>query len=46
VRDPETTTLVVDIGGTTTDIVFSIGGVPILEPKGVSIAGFKTLVRG
>ncbi len=44
--DPGTTTLVMDIGGTTTDIGVLIGGVPILEPKGVSIGGSKTLVRG
>ncbi len=44
--DPGTTTLVMDIGGTTTDIGVLINGVPILEPKGVSIGGLKTLVRG
>lgn len=44
--DPGTTTLVMDIGGTTTDIGILIEGVPILEPKGVSIGGLKTLVRG
>lgn len=45
-REPEITTLVMDIGGTTTDIGVLISGVPILEPKGVSIGGLKTLVRG
>ncbi|HNY64905.1 MAG TPA: hydantoinase/oxoprolinase family protein [Deltaproteobacteria bacterium] len=44
--DPGITTLVMDIGGTTTDIGILIQGVPILEPKGVSIDGLKTLVRG
>lgn len=45
-HDPQTTTLMLDIGGTTTDIGILIGGVPILEPKGVDIGGLKTLVRG
>lgn len=45
-RDPETATLVLDVGGTTTDIGILIDGTPILEPKGVSINGLKTLVRG
>lgn len=45
-RNPGVTTLVLDIGGTTTDIGVLIDGVPILEPKGVSIGGLKTLVRG
>lgn len=45
-RDPQATTLMLDIGGTTTDIGVLIGGVPILEPKGVDIGGLKTLVRG
>ncbi len=38
-------TLVLDIGGTTTDIGILIDGSPILE-KGVSVGGNKTLVRG
>jgi N-methylhydantoinase A/oxoprolinase/acetone carboxylase beta subunit len=45
-REPDVTTLVLDIGGTTTDIGVLIDGVPILEPKGVSIGGLETLVRG
>ena len=45
-RDPHTTTLVLDVGGTTTDIGVLIDGLPILEPKGVNIRGLKTLVRG
>jgi len=40
------TTLVLDIGGTTTDIGILIDGVPVLEPKGISVGGLKTLVRG
>jgi N-methylhydantoinase A len=45
-RDLSTTTLVLDVGGTTTDIGVLINGIPILEPKGVNIDGLKTLVRG
>jgi len=40
------TTLVLDVGGTTTDIGILIDGVPILEPRGICIGGLKTLVRG
>ncbi|MGC9324242.1 MAG: hydantoinase/oxoprolinase family protein [Desulfomonilia bacterium] len=42
----DATTLVLDVGGTTTDIGVLVGGVPILEPHGVDIGGLKTLVRG
>jgi N-methylhydantoinase A/oxoprolinase/acetone carboxylase beta subunit len=45
-RDLSTTTLVLDVGGTTTDIGVLINGIPILEPMGVNIDGLKTLVRG
>ncbi len=45
-RDPGTTTLVLDVGGTTTDIGVLINGLPVLEPMGVNIRGLKTLVRG
>jgi len=45
-EDPDTTTLVLDIGGTTTDIGILINGIPVLEPYGISIDGLKTLVRG
>lgn len=38
--------LVLDIGGTTTDIGLLVDGVPVMEPLGVSIGGAKTLVRG
>ncbi len=44
--EPDVATLMMDIGGTTTDMGILIGGVPILEPRGVSICGLKTLVRG
>ncbi len=37
---------VMDIGGTTTDIGIIVNGVPLLEPRGVSIHGLATLVRG
>ena len=40
------TTLILDVGGTTTDIGILIDGVPILEPQGVCVGGLKTLVRG
>ena len=40
------TTLVLDIGGTTTDIGILVNGIPILEPSGVDIGGVRTLVRG
>jgi len=35
-----------DIGGTTTDIAIFAKGVPLLEPRGVTIEGHKTLIRG
>ncbi|MFY9439965.1 MAG: hydantoinase/oxoprolinase family protein [Tepidanaerobacteraceae bacterium] len=34
-----------DIGGTTTDISFLADGVPLLEPLGIKIVGYPTLVR-
>jgi len=34
-----------DIGGTTTDISFLADGIPLLEPLGIKIAGYPTLVR-
>lgn len=37
--------VVLDIGGTTTDIALLVEGVPLLEPRGTSIGGYKTLVR-
>jgi N-methylhydantoinase A/oxoprolinase/acetone carboxylase beta subunit len=45
-KKPEGTALVLDVGGTTTDIGILLDGIPILEPKGVDIDGRKTLVRG
>ncbi|MHC1727633.1 MAG: hydantoinase/oxoprolinase family protein [Syntrophobacteraceae bacterium] len=38
-------TLVLDIGGTTTDMALLVRRVPLLEPLGGEIGGHKTLVR-
>ncbi|MBN1382878.1 MAG: hydantoinase/oxoprolinase family protein [Deltaproteobacteria bacterium] len=38
--------VVIDIGGTTTDIALFARGVPLLEPLGVTIGDYKTLIRG
>lgn len=38
--------IILDIGGTTTDISFSAEGIPVYERKGVEINGIKTLVKG
>jgi N-methylhydantoinase A/oxoprolinase/acetone carboxylase beta subunit len=37
--------LLLDIGGTTTDIFFLADGVPLLEPLGIKLGAYKTLVR-
>ena len=37
--------LVLDVGGTTTDMAILLDGVPLLDPLGVQIGGFQTLVR-
>ena len=37
--------LLLDIGGTTTDIFFLAEGVPLFEPLGIEIASYKTVVR-
>lgn len=37
--------ILLDIGGTTTDIFFVVDGVPLFEPLGISIQNHKTLVR-
>lgn len=37
--------LLLDIGGTTTDIFFLADGVPLFEPLGIEIGSYKTLVR-
>jgi N-methylhydantoinase A/oxoprolinase/acetone carboxylase beta subunit len=38
--------IALDIGGTTTDIAVFAEGVPLLEAFGVTIEGYKTLIRG
>jgi len=38
-------TLVLDIGGTTTDMAVLVGRVPLLEPLGGEIGGHRTLIR-
>ncbi|MDM8549036.1 hydantoinase/oxoprolinase family protein [Desulfobacterales bacterium HSG2] len=37
--------LVLDIGGTTTDIALLVKGVPVLEPLGIRLGNYKTLIR-
>lgn len=38
-------TVVLDIGGTTTDMAVLINRVPVLEPLGIELDGYKTLIR-
>ncbi|MFP4194438.1 MAG: hydantoinase/oxoprolinase family protein [Desulfosalsimonas sp.] len=38
-------TIVLDIGGTTTDMAVLINGVPVLAPLGIEIEKYKTLIR-
>ncbi len=38
-------TLVVDVGGTTTDMAILVGRTPLLDPLGGEIGGHKTLIR-
>jgi N-methylhydantoinase A/oxoprolinase/acetone carboxylase beta subunit len=37
--------IVMDIGGTTTDLAVLIGRVPVLDPHGISIGPYRTLIR-
>jgi len=37
--------LVLDIGGTTTDMAVLVNGVPLLDPLGITIGDHKTLIR-
>ncbi len=37
--------IVLDIGGTTTDIAILINQVPLLDPHGIELGGYKTLIR-
>ena len=39
------TTLVLDIGGTTTDMAVVLNGVPLLDPYGIKLGPFQTLIR-
>jgi N-methylhydantoinase A/oxoprolinase/acetone carboxylase beta subunit len=39
------TTLVLDIGGTTTDMSVVLDGVPLLAPYGIRLGPFRTLIR-
>ncbi|MBP8645582.1 MAG: hydantoinase/oxoprolinase family protein [Syntrophobacteraceae bacterium] len=41
----EDETLVLDIGGTTTDMAVLVRGVPLLDPLGIELGGYKTLIR-
>lgn len=41
---PEGNAVIVDIGGTTTDISIQVAGEPVFERQGAEIAGHKTLV--
>lgn len=40
-----TDAIILDIGGTTTDIFFLADGIPLFEPTGINIKEYKTLVR-
>ena len=37
--------LILDIGGTTTDMAIILNQVPLLEPVGIELAGYKTRIR-
>ncbi|MGD8493767.1 MAG: hydantoinase/oxoprolinase family protein [Desulfobacterales bacterium] len=38
-------TLVMDIGGTTTDMALLINGAPVLNPQGIELGEYRTLIR-
>ncbi|SHH82212.1 hydantoinase/oxoprolinase family protein [Desulfosporosinus lacus] len=42
---PNASSIIVDIGGTTTDIGLTLSGAPLISSKGAQIGGFSTLVR-
>lgn len=44
-NEPTASSIIVDIGGTTTDLGLSLSGVPLLSSKGAQIGPFATLVR-
>jgi N-methylhydantoinase A/oxoprolinase/acetone carboxylase beta subunit len=39
------TSLVLDIGGTTTDMAVLLNGAPVIAPQGITIGSYKTLIR-
>ena len=41
----EGASLVLDIGGTTTDMALLVDGVPLLDPLGIAIGPYKSLIR-
>lgn len=41
----EAESLVLDIGGTTTDMAILIDRIPLLDPVGITLGDFKTLIR-
>lgn len=41
----EKESIVLDIGGTTTDMAVLINRVPVLDPLGINLGGYKTLLR-
>ncbi len=45
-NDEQRTALLLDVGGTTTDIAFMTKGVPLFEEKGVQIEKYLTSIRG
>ena len=44
-NEPKASSIIVDIGGTTTDIGLVLSGVPLLSAKGAQIGPYSTLVR-
>ncbi len=42
---PDEDVIVMDIGGTTTDIAVLINQAPLLDPLGIELGGYKTLIR-
>ena len=44
-NEPTASSIIVDIGGTTTDIGLVLSGVPLLSTKGAQIGPYSTLVR-
>lgn len=42
----EPNAVIVDIGGTTTDVALVQDGVPLLSDDGIRVGGWKTLIRG